>query len=134
MKKPNKPMTNWSKSISDSNVGTFSPFRNELEHVRSGQLPTSINTAWRVFSGPYFPTFGLNTERYRMWKNTNQKKIRIWKLFTQCKVLFLLLSLFSSFNLKVSWQWVHPCPTKSCNLDLRQSFQAIHRDNGGDHQ
>ena len=44
----------------------------------------------RSFSGPYFPAFGLNTERYaislysvRMWKNTNQKKLRIWTLFTQ---------------------------------------------------
>ena len=31
-----------------------------------------------VSSGPYFPAFGLNTERYG-------KKLRIWKLFTQCK-------------------------------------------------
>ena len=40
----------------------------------------------------YFPTFGLNTERYgpektlysvRMRENTDQKKLRIWKLFTQ---------------------------------------------------
>ena len=54
-------------------------------------------TAWkvsicRVFSGPYFPAFGLNTERYlrispysvRARKNTDQKKLRIWTLFTQC--------------------------------------------------
>ena len=37
-------------------------------------------TAWKVskygvFSGPYFPAFGLNTD---------QKKLRIWTLFTQC--------------------------------------------------
>ena len=43
-------------------------------------------------SGPYFPAFGLNTERYlrispysvRVRKNTDQKKLRIWTLFTQC--------------------------------------------------
>ena len=53
-------------------------------------------TAWKVskygvLSGPYFPTFGLNTERYlritpysvRMRENTDQKKLRIWTLFTQ---------------------------------------------------
>ena len=45
---------------------------------------------YRVFSGPYFPAFGLNTERYRvsvrMRENTDQKKLRIsiWTLFTQC--------------------------------------------------
>ena len=39
-----------------------------------------------VFSGPYFPAFGLNTERYRVsQKNTDQKKLHIWTLFTQCE-------------------------------------------------
>ena len=33
------------------------------------------STVWKackygVFSGPYFPTFGLNTERYENWQNT----------------------------------------------------------------
>ena len=30
---------------------------------------------YRVFSGSYFPVFGMNTD---------QKKLRIWTLFTQC--------------------------------------------------
>ena len=46
-----------------------------------------------AFSGPYFPTFGPNTERYgsispysvRMRKNTDHKNLlRMWTLFTQC--------------------------------------------------
>ena len=36
----------------------------------------------RSLSGPYFSAFGLNT--IRMWENTDQKKLRIWTLFTQC--------------------------------------------------
>ena len=41
-----------------------------------------------VFSGPYFPAFGLNTEilrispySVRMGENTDQKKLCIWTLF-----------------------------------------------------
>ena len=40
-----------------------------------------------VFSGPYFPVFGL--------KNTDQEKFRIWTLFTQCKIE-TLSQVFSS--------------------------------------
>ena len=36
-----------------------------------------------VFSGPYFPAFGLNTA-VRMRENTDQKKLRIWTLSMQC--------------------------------------------------
>ena len=46
---------------------------------------------YRVFSDPYFPAFGLNTERWRsispysvrMQENTDQKILHIWTLFTQ---------------------------------------------------
>ena len=37
-----------------------------------------------VFSGPYFPVFGLNTEIYRV--KTDQRKLRIWTLFKQGRV------------------------------------------------
>ena len=45
-----------------------------------------------VFSGPYFPVFGLNTEIYgvnflysvRIQEDTDQKQFRIWTLFTEC--------------------------------------------------
>ena len=64
--------------------------------------PHFLNTAWKVseygvFSCPFFPAFGLNTEGYwilrvspysvRMWENTDQKKLRIWTLFTQWKFI-----------------------------------------------
>ena len=45
-------------------------------------IPIGIVTMWkvskyRVFSGPYFPAFGLNTGKCR------PEKLRIWTLFTQ---------------------------------------------------
>ena len=58
-----------------------------------------------VFSGPYFPVFGLNTEIYsiklrkspysvQMQENTDQKKLCIWTLFPQCITqLWRLISL-----------------------------------------
>ena len=51
----------------------------------------------RNFSGPYFPAFGLNTERFspysvRMRVNTDQKKLRIWTLFTQCFLVRFIVS------------------------------------------
>ena len=55
--------------------------------------PSKPITAWKVykygvFSGPYFPTFGLNTERYGVF-NPNAgkygpKNFRILSLFAQC--------------------------------------------------
>ena len=59
-------------------------------------------TAWKVFkygvfSSPYFPVFGLNTEIYRsksafFLENTDQKKLRIWALFTQWRFHRILLT------------------------------------------
>ena len=41
---------------------------------------------YRVFSSPHFPAFGRSISPYsvRMRENTDQKKRRIWTLFTQC--------------------------------------------------
>ena len=42
-----------------------------------------------VFSGPYFPVFGLNAEickspyLVRIQENTDQEKLRLWTFFTQ---------------------------------------------------
>ena len=41
-----------------------------------------IDNAWQVskyevFSGPYFPLFGMNTEIYGVQENVDQKKLRI---------------------------------------------------------
>ena len=50
----------------------------------------SLNTVrtlskYGVFSGPYFPDFGVNKSpsSVRIPENTDQKKRRIWTLFTQ---------------------------------------------------
>ena len=61
------------------------------------------NTAWRVFknrvfSGPYIPALGLNTEilqsqspnSVQIQGNTDQKKLLIWILFTQWKFCIFL--------------------------------------------
>ena len=55
-----------------------------------------------VYLGPYFPAFGLNTERKRYSipsvfspkaENTDQKKLRIWTLFRQWLGWYSLESL-----------------------------------------
>ena len=50
----------------------------------------ALITAWEVskygvFSGRYFPVFGLNTSPYsvRIQEKTDKKKLRIWTLFKQ---------------------------------------------------
>ena len=55
-------------------------------HMLTTLLEKCPNTDF--FSGSYFPVFGLNTEIYsvRIQENTDQKKLRIWTLFTQCYV------------------------------------------------
>ena len=74
------------------------PVRNGQYYIRNLMLITNIRTAWKVskygvFSGSYFPAFVLNTERYcispysvRMRENPDQKKLRIWTLFTQWRI------------------------------------------------
>ena len=51
-----------------------------------------------VFSGPYLPACGLNAAPYsvRMRQNTDQKRLCIWTLFTQC---FLVWYLFHPVNI-----------------------------------
>ena len=49
-----------------------------LWHIHCGK-----SVSIRSYSGPYFPVFELNTERYGV-ENTEQKKLPIWALFTQC--------------------------------------------------
>ena len=53
--------------------------------------------ASKVFSGPYFPAFGLSTEIYtksphsvRMQENTNQKKVCVWTLHAVSKLPYNL--------------------------------------------
>ena len=56
----------------------------ELLTTPATLVPSDLVCVKNVFSGPYFLTFGLNTERYRIppysvrvWENTNQKNLRI---------------------------------------------------------
>ena len=61
-----------------------------MHYVKSG-------VHYGVFSGPYFPSFGLNTERYkvspaRMRENTDQKKLRISQACPQSKYLFTIIN------------------------------------------
>ena len=47
-------------------------FKVSLANVnKSAETTESVRI--RSFSGPYFPAFGLNTERYGMRENTDQK-------------------------------------------------------------
>ena len=54
-----------------------------------------------VFSGLYFPVFGLNTEKY------GPEKLRIWTLFTQCScwlyytILWLIRSELYCFGIRI---------------------------------
>ena len=71
-----------------------------------------ICTVWKVsrygvFSGPYFPVFEKNTEIYllrkspysvRIQENKDQKKLRIWILFTQW--------LIPNFSINVPVTWI----------------------------
>ena len=48
------------------------------------------------FFGPYFPAFGLNMKSISLYsvqmrENTDQKKLRIWTLFTQCDTICFVL-------------------------------------------
>ena len=59
---------------------------------------------YRVFSGPYFPVFGLNTEIFspysiRIQENADQKKLRIWTLSTQWG------PYRNSFMKELTWFW-----------------------------
>ena len=70
-------------------------------HLKACKIVTL--TAWKVskyvvFSGPYFPAFGLNTD---------QKKLRIWTLFTQSLNQHEIISQTDS-NLKVNTYFCLP--------------------------
>ena len=50
------------------------------------RISTVSQSSYGVFSGPYFAVFGLTIERVFSSNtgNMDQKKLRIWTLFTQC--------------------------------------------------
>ena len=63
-------------------------------------------TAWKVskygiFHGSCFPTFGESLYSVRMQENTNQKKLRILILFTQCYLLHILSHIY-----QITWSFL----------------------------
>ena len=66
-----------------------------------------------VFPGFYFPAFGLNKEicrvnSVRMRENTDQKKLHIWTLFTQCvnRIWFFFAKIETDASLATEWlEW-----------------------------
>ena len=64
------------------------------EHLRKDKLENCVKSARiRSYSGPHFPAFGLNTERYGIslhikskWGKYGPEQLRIGTLFTQCKL------------------------------------------------
>ena len=72
-----------------------------------GHISTSLRDKclnMEFFSGSYFPAFGLNIwsislYSVRMREYTDQRKLRIWTLFTQCWVLMSVLFSPTSFRL-----------------------------------
>ena len=60
-----------------------------------------------VFSGPYFPIIGLNTERQEVFSpnagKSGPEKTPFWTLFTQCFVSNLEFCLPILSSLLISW-------------------------------
>ena len=66
----------------------------------------------RSFSGPYFPVFGVNTERYSVFStnagNTDQRKLRIWTFFTQFSLMQPRSVVdVSCINLQIVFLWTN---------------------------
>ena len=53
-----------------------------------------------VLSGPYFSLLGLNTFSAQVRKNTDQKKLRIWKFFTQWGNYSAISLISNTYDLK----------------------------------
>ena len=78
----------------------------------------ALVTAWkvskyRVFSGPYFPAFGLNTERYSVFspnagKYGPEKNLYLDTFHAVCVLveLFLKICVFKLLSLNFSYKWM----------------------------
>ena len=111
----------------------------DLKWVKSTRLMfRDVVTAWRVskygvFSGPYFPAFGLNTESYPVPLRILSKcgkiqttKVRIWTLFTHYVQMYLTLNkhLFTrqaKTILKLTKTWANDAFLSSLLLTLNKS-------------
>ena len=113
------------------NVSTRFFFKQRIFQF-SHSVATWKVSKYGVFSGPYFPAFGLNTERYgispysvRMRENTDQKKRRIFGHLTHCVAqLFNELRLKCYSNLSEVY-FVYLCSFLRLGLLIRWSIFII---------
>ena len=90
-----------SKRSLQTNLQSFCSQANALPPALSRYNMHSVKSVRiRTYSGPYFPTFGLNTERYGVFSPNAGKygpeKLRIQTLSTQC---------LSQINLQFMWSY-----------------------------
>ena len=82
----------------------LNPIRSQIKGYETQKSYFCVKSVGiRSYSGPHFPTFGLNTERYcispysiRMWENADQNDFK-YGYFLRC-VFLLFLSDFSGFK------------------------------------
>ena len=114
-----------------------------LKYLKSPKKSYSICfylTAWKVskygvFSGPYFPVFGLNTYgdllrtspcSVQIQENTDQKKFRIWTFFTQCPIWKKSLDPKQGLAKSVNTKW-HASPVQNQNKNWFWREECIMR-------
>ena len=74
-----------------------------------------------VFSGPYFPAFGLNSispYSVQMRENTDLKKLRIWTLFTQWIAIDNSNVLKWQFELSFVFRWIKIDFFRGCKKEI----------------
>ena len=76
-----------------------------------------------VFSGPYFPVFGLNTKIYSVIRRST-----IWTLFTQCFCI-IIYSFVCQYSLHYYWYCYNQKQSSGAVLQKRCSFKfrKIHK-------
>ena len=60
------------KSISRSNLKSTCDLQSQIVHMKIHHCVKSVRI--RSYSDPYFPSFGLNTERYSVYLSPNAEK------------------------------------------------------------
>ena len=111
------------KTASMKMYSTLSKFNTLLKEHYCVKLPK-----YGVFSGPYFPAFGLNTERYRVSllilslcrKIRTRKKLRIWTLFTQWH-----FGQFCLFFGSLDYLWSYPKGKNLLNVKNKENRSTL---------
>ena len=88
-----------------------------------------------VSSGPYFPAFELNTSlnvspySVQMREDTDQKKLRIWTLFTQLKAIFkeiLMLCRSNNYSFATRFRETHGLMYKKSKPGFLNNSIRVH--------